>query len=80
MRVSHPEMSYEDMKAYMKWQFTPSDTRQYDYTVSRGGGLVSRHRRDDSVTKDMALCGFLDDAKEPEPLAPLKQGEKPVTK
>ena len=58
----------EDMKAYMKWQFAPSDTHQYYYAVSQGGGLVSRHRRDDSVTKDMALHSFLDEAKELEPL------------
>ena len=80
MRASCPEPSYEQKKEYLRWQFPPSDLRQYDYAVSRGGSLMSRRRKDDSATTQMALQVIAATSQEPEPLPPLELGEEPVLK
>ena len=43
MRASRPEMSYEEMKKYLRNTFTPSDLRQFHFAVNRDGVVVARY-------------------------------------
>ena len=80
MRAARPELSFQQMKEYVRWQFAPSDLRQFDYAANRSGTLMSRRRKDDSATVNAAQQLMAASVKEPEPLPPLEPGEQPVLK
>ena len=43
MRASRPEMSYEEMKKYLRNTFAPSDLRQFHFAVNHEGLVVARY-------------------------------------
>ena len=80
MRVARPEMSYEDMKDYLKHTFAPSDLRQFDFAVNRGGLMVSRYRKDGFASKKAAFALVQASNQPQDPPPPLEPGEEPVRK
>ena len=80
MRAAHPEMSYEEMKEYLKHTFAPSDLRQFDFAVNRDGMIMSRYRKDGFASEKAAFALVQAGILPEDPPPPLETGEEPVLK
>ena len=80
MRATCPEMSYEEMKDYLKHTFTPSDLRQFNFAVNHEGIMVSRYRKDGFASKKAAFALVQANLQPQDPPPPLEPGEEPVRK
>ena len=80
MRASHPEMSYEEMKDYLKHTFAPSDLRQFDFAMNREGLIMSRYRIDGFASQKAAFALVQAGVEPQDPSPPLEPGEEPVRK
>ena len=80
MRAARPEMSYEEMKDYLKHTFAPSDLRQFNFAVNRDGVIVSRYRKDGFASEKAAFALVQAGIQPQDPPPPLEPGEEPVFK
>ena len=80
MRAARPEMSYEEMKGYLKHTFAPSDLRQFDFAVNRDGLIMSRYRKDGFASEKAAFALVQAGLQPQDPPPPLEPGEEPVRK
>ena len=80
MRASRPEMSYEEMKRYLRRTFAPSDLRQFNFAVNRDGVVMSRYRKDGFASEKAAFALVQAGIQPQDPPPPLEPGEEPVYK
>ena len=80
MQAARPEMSYKEMKKYLRRTFALSDLRQFDFAMNRDGIVVSRHRKDGFATDKAAFTLVQAGLQPQDPPPPLEPGEEPVHK
>ena len=80
MRAGRPEMSYEEMKKYLRNTLAPSDLRQFHFARDRDGVVVAHYRRDGFATEKAASALGQAGLLLLDPPPPLEPGEEPVCK